>query len=218
MSSFDTVLIIQIAVAVVIVPLLVSGLLYFLWPNVWQYFADKIIYVWSVVMFPCVAVYTRCSHTHSSKFDDKPRKQEPHYIGPEHSHVEDGVRLSKTKTERKLRVENPKRRELAAGEERLSGGELLYATRKAQATRVEKTHRPAPASRLAKNHSMQAGFKYNFREEAMSEEVNPYLSSGSSPPRMEPLLVEMEGRTGTGTSKESCSVDLESGTTEEEQE
>lgn len=217
MSSFDTILIIQIAVAVVVVPLLVSGLLYFLWPNVWQYFADKIICVWSVVIYPCAAVYTRCSHSHNNKIDKK-RKHDPHYIGPEHSQLDDNVRLSKTKTERKLRVENPKRRELAGAEERLSGGELLYATRKAQATRVEKTPRPAPSSRLAKNHSVQAGFKYNFREEAMSEEVNPYLSSGSSPPRMEPLLVEMEGRTGTGTSKESCAGDLESGTTEEEQE
>lgn len=202
MSSFDTVLLLQVAVALVVVPLLVSALLYFLWPNVWTFVAEKLRCAWSVLTCPCAAVYTHCCRKEESL---KKSRHDPHYIGPEHRPSEDPLRQSKTKAERKLRVENPKRREKAAADERLSLDEHSHSSRKAQATRVEKSHRaPAP---MVKAMSVQSGFKYQFQEKSVTEEVNPYLSSGSTPPGMESFVMEI-GKDTSG--------DLESGTTEEE--
>lgn len=207
MISSSTVLLIQIAIGVVVGSVLVSTLLYFIWPNVWHFIADKIICLWTFLTFPCASVF-------KSGRDKKRNRHDPHYIEPERRPSEDSTRQSRTKAERKLRIENPKRREQTATEERLSL-ERHSSPRKAQATRVEKQPRaPASERQMAKAKSVRSGFKYQFQDESdeLCVEVNPYLSSGSTPPKMEPLLT---GGGGGGGGRDS-SRDLESGTTEEE--
>lgn len=191
MVELDVTLIVQIAIACVVVPLLLSFILYFLWPNVYRFFADKFKCACHCLTYPCTSVLQRCFE----EKDDvrKSNRHDPHYLSADRSLIDEPGRQSRSKSERKLRVENPKRREQRDSEE-YAAAELKKMTRKAKATRVEK---------IQKHHSKKKsnGFKYQFREESVTEEVNPYLSSGSS---ATPFDLENDG-------KYNLSEDIESG-------
>ena len=174
MSALGFTRIYQIAVACVVGPLLISALVYFLWPNIWKFFAEKVRRLWRCLTYPCARVYVRYSED-KSRLSRHSRTPEPHYLG---ANPTNEIRQSKSKAERKVRVENPKKREQRASEE-LSAAELKNMSRlKAKATRVEKMQKQPSQSSITRKKTN--GFKYQFREESLSEEVNPYLSSNSS--------------------------------------
>ena len=224
--SVDIVLLVQIAVGAIVLPLLVSGLLYYFWPN-WHYVASK----FACMCYPCTAL---CKYCCRSNHDPRKRhRHEPHYMEPERASTGDPMRQSKTKADRRLRIENPKRREREMSmveEEWAAAGDLQHMTRlKAQATRVEKkAHRP-PADHNAATKT-SAGFKYQFEEEKLSDEVNPFISSSStthhslgttSSSISSSLPDEVRGGTHTdsthpdASSASSRNGDLESGNTDQ---
>lgn len=172
-------MIVQIAVAAIILPLLLSALVHYLWPSAWLFFVHDVL---------------RCPTRLDREEKEEERKREqimkdrhgPHYVSPEKSSFcSDSSRVSRSKMERKIRVENPKRRAQSAAEEQQARESERITRLKAQATRVEKHHRLSE-DRKGKKPKNTSNFKYPFREESLSTETNPYLSMESTPVNSDP--------------------------------